>query len=103
MLRRKILRKAVYDLGPYTPGHEWAGDVVEVGSGVTTMKPGYKAIGDCVMRCGHLEDLEHNGFRENKGLRAEDHTLNGPSTSGNKITAVRDVRLKIIEVRAKAK
>ncbi len=29
-----------YDLGPYTPGHEWGGEIVEVGSGVTTLKPG---------------------------------------------------------------
>jgi len=41
-----------YDLGPYTPGHEWGGQIVEVGSGVTTLRPGYKVTGDCVMRCG---------------------------------------------------
>lgn len=41
-----------YDLGPYTPGHEWGGEVVDTGSGVRTMKPGYKVTGDCVMHCG---------------------------------------------------
>ena len=41
-----------YDLGPYTPGHEWGGEIVEVGSGVTTLKPGNKVTGDCVMECG---------------------------------------------------
>jgi threonine dehydrogenase-like Zn-dependent dehydrogenase len=41
-----------YDLGPYTPGHEWGGEIVEIGSQVTTLKPGNKATGDCVMRCG---------------------------------------------------
>ena len=41
-----------YDLGPYTPGHEWGGEIVEIGSQVTTLKPGYKVTGDCVMRCG---------------------------------------------------
>ncbi len=41
-----------YDIGPYTPGHEWAGEVVQVGSGVTTLKPGNKVTGDCVMNCG---------------------------------------------------
>lgn len=41
-----------YDLGPYTPGHEWGGEVVDIGSGVRTMKPGYKVTGDCVMHCG---------------------------------------------------
>jgi L-iditol 2-dehydrogenase len=41
-----------YDIGPYTPGHEWAGEVVDVGNGVSTLNPGYKVTGDCVMRCG---------------------------------------------------
>ncbi len=41
-----------YDLGPYTPGHEWAGEVVEVGRLVKTLKPGNKVTGDCVMHCG---------------------------------------------------
>lgn len=41
-----------YDIAPYTPGHEWGGEIVEVGSEVTTMKPGYKVTGDCVMDCG---------------------------------------------------
>ena len=41
-----------YDLGPYTPGHEYGGQVVDVGGEVRSMKPGYKVTGDCVMRCG---------------------------------------------------
>lgn len=41
-----------YDLGPYTPGHEYGGEIVEVGSGVSTLKAGDKVTGDCVMRCG---------------------------------------------------
>ena len=41
-----------YDLGPYTPGHEWGGEIVEVGTEVTTLKPGNKVTGDCVMECG---------------------------------------------------
>ena len=41
-----------YDLGPYTPGHEYGGEIVEVGGNVTTLIPGYKVTGDCVMRCG---------------------------------------------------
>jgi L-iditol 2-dehydrogenase len=40
-----------YDLGPYTPGHEWAGEIVEVGSGVRDLKPGHKVAADCVMQC----------------------------------------------------
>jgi len=41
-----------YDIAPYTPGHEWCGQVVEIGSNVTTLKPGDKVIGDCVLPCG---------------------------------------------------
>ncbi len=41
-----------YDLGPYTPGHEWGGTVVEIGPDVRELKPGVKVTGDCVMACG---------------------------------------------------
>ncbi|MGI5913089.1 MAG: zinc-dependent alcohol dehydrogenase [Syntrophomonadaceae bacterium] len=41
-----------YDLGPYTPGHEVGGEVVEVGSEVKTFKKGDKITADCVMACG---------------------------------------------------
>lgn len=40
-----------YDLGPYTPGHEWVGRVTEVGGDVTSIKPGDKVVGDCVLPC----------------------------------------------------
>jgi len=40
-----------YDIGPYTPGHEWAGQAVEVGSAVTSVKVGNKVVGDCVLPC----------------------------------------------------
>ena len=41
-----------YDLGPYTPGHEYGGEIVEVGSDVKTLNVGDKVTGDSVMRCG---------------------------------------------------
>jgi len=41
-----------YDIGPYTPGHEWGGKIVEVGSQVKHLKPEMKVTGDCVMACG---------------------------------------------------
>jgi len=40
-----------YDIAPYTPGHEWAGQAVEIGSGVTSIKVGNKVVGDCVLPC----------------------------------------------------
>ncbi len=42
-----------YDIAPYTPGHEWGGRIVDVGSGVKSgLKVGDKVTGDCVMACG---------------------------------------------------
>ncbi len=42
-----------YDLGPYTPGHEWGGEIVEVGADAArNFKVGNKVTGDCVMACG---------------------------------------------------
>jgi L-iditol 2-dehydrogenase len=42
-----------YDLGPYTPGHEWGGEIVEVGDDAKLhFKVGDKVTGDCVMACG---------------------------------------------------
>ena len=40
-----------YDLGPYTPGHEWVGRAVELGKNVTSVKIGDKVVGDCVLPC----------------------------------------------------
>lgn len=41
-----------YDLGPYTPGHEVGGEVVEVGSAIADLRPGDKVTADCVLACG---------------------------------------------------
>ncbi len=48
-----------YDIAPYTPGHEWAGEVVETGSKVTSIKTGMKVTGDCVMACGKCENCKN--------------------------------------------
>jgi len=42
-----------YDIAPYTPGHEWAGQIVEIGNRVSTFNVGDKATGDCVLDCGY--------------------------------------------------
>lgn len=41
---------------PIIPGHEWAGEVVEVGSNVKSLKPGDRVVGECVI------GTEHFGF-----------------------------------------
>lgn len=40
-----------YDIAPYVPGHEWAGEVVAIGEKVKTIKVGNKVTGDCCIPC----------------------------------------------------
>lgn len=47
-----------YDLGPYTPGHEWAGEIVDIGSSVSTLAAGNKVTGDCVLACGYCRNCK---------------------------------------------
>ncbi len=41
---------------PVIPGHEWSAEVVEVGTKVSTLKPGDRVVGECVI------GMEHFGF-----------------------------------------
>jgi L-iditol 2-dehydrogenase len=43
---------------PIIPGHEWAGEIADVGSGVTTLRPGDRVVGECVVNNGE----DHFGF-----------------------------------------
>lgn len=47
-----------YDLGKYTPGHEWGGKIVKIGSDVKDLKVGMKVTGDCVMACGYCRNCK---------------------------------------------
>jgi L-iditol 2-dehydrogenase len=44
---------------PITPGHEWAGEVADVGPGVDGLKPGDPVVGECVVGPG---GRDHFGF-----------------------------------------
>ena len=44
---------------PIIPGHEWAGEVVEVGDNVHGLKPGDRVVGECVVGPG---GRDHFGF-----------------------------------------
>ena len=39
---------------PIIPGHEWAGEVVEIGRDVTDFKPGDRVVGECVIGEDHF-------------------------------------------------
>jgi 2-desacetyl-2-hydroxyethyl bacteriochlorophyllide A dehydrogenase len=43
---------------PIIPGHEWSGEVAEVGGAVTTLRPGDRIVGECVVNNGD----DHFGF-----------------------------------------
>lgn len=44
---------------PVTPGHEWCGEVVEIGSAVEGLAPGDRVVGECVVGPG---GRDHFGF-----------------------------------------
>jgi len=44
---------------PITPGHEWCGEVVEVGEAVEGLSPGNRVVGECVVGPG---GRDHFGF-----------------------------------------
>ena len=48
---------------PVTPGHEWCGEIVEVGKSVKSFKKGDRVVGECVVRTP--ERLHHFGFSMN--------------------------------------
>ncbi|MBO0851641.1 MAG: zinc-binding dehydrogenase, partial [Pseudonocardia sp.] len=39
---------------PIIPGHEWAGEIVEVGREVTGLRPGDRVVGECVIGSEHF-------------------------------------------------
>jgi L-iditol 2-dehydrogenase len=43
---------------PIIPGHEWAGEIAEVGGDVTTLRQGDRVVGECVVNNGD----DHFGF-----------------------------------------
>jgi L-iditol 2-dehydrogenase len=43
---------------PIIPGHEWSGEIAQVGSGVSTLRSGDRVVGECVVNNGD----DHFGF-----------------------------------------
>lgn len=46
---------------PIVPGHEWSGEVVEVGSSVTNVAPGDPVVGECVIGPNHWFGFTYDG------------------------------------------
>lgn len=60
---------------PITPGHEWSGEVVEVGSSVTRFHVGDRVTGECSVGCGRC-DLCKKGWYNQCTHRTETGLLN---------------------------
>jgi L-iditol 2-dehydrogenase len=46
---------------PIVPGHEWSGEVLEVGSSVSNVAPGKPVVGECVIAPNHWFGFTYNG------------------------------------------
>jgi L-iditol 2-dehydrogenase len=46
---------------PVVPGHEWSGEVVQVGDAVTNVEPGDPVVGECVIAPNHWFGFTYNG------------------------------------------
>lgn len=78
---------------PVTPGHEWCGEIVEVGKNVKNYKVGDRVVGECVVRTP--ERLHHFGFSMN-GADREYFNVN-PDWLHKIPDAVDDMRGSLIE------
>ena len=99
---------------PIIPGHEWSGEVAEVGSAVTTLRQGDRVVGECVLgrgapracrlrrnRCGWQRPGRDRAHpvegppcaRDNRLRRpmAADDSLHGDERSGSDAAADSDV------------
>lgn len=47
---------------PLIPGHEWAGEIVELGTGVENFSIGDKVTGECTLGCGECELCKNGHF-----------------------------------------
>jgi L-iditol 2-dehydrogenase len=47
---------------PVIPGHEWSGEVVQVGENVTGFRPGDRVVGECVVGCGVCPICQSGNF-----------------------------------------
>jgi L-iditol 2-dehydrogenase len=46
---------------PIVPGHEWSGEVVDIGSSVTNVAPGDPVVGECVIAPNHWFGFTYDG------------------------------------------
>jgi L-iditol 2-dehydrogenase len=62
---------------PVIPGHEWSGEVVEVGKNVSGFKPGDRVVGECVVGCGSCPICQSGNFTNCPTADHFGFTING--------------------------
>ncbi len=75
---------------PFTLGHEWSGQVVEVGEGVTEFKPGDRVAGEAHCGCGKCENCMKGNYtlclnygKDETGHRHYGFTVRGANAEYN--------------------
>lgn len=69
---------------PFIPGHEWCGEVVEVGDGVLGFKPGDRVAGEAHKGCGYCRNCLQGRYNlcENYGIPETGHRHYGFVSQG---------------------
>lgn len=69
---------------PFVAGHEFAGEVVEIGEGVATLRPGDRVSGEAHCGCGVCENCKRGMYNLclNYGNKAAGHRHYGHNTEG---------------------
>ena len=64
---------------PMTPGHEWSGEVIEVGAGVNNVAVGHRVAGDTCVSCGSCYECLTGNYMSCKTKRnvGTTHTWDG--------------------------
>jgi L-iditol 2-dehydrogenase len=49
---------------PIIPGHEWSGEVLEVGQNVRNVRPGDRVVGECTVACGQCSYCRRGWYNQ---------------------------------------
>jgi 2-desacetyl-2-hydroxyethyl bacteriochlorophyllide A dehydrogenase len=49
---------------PVIPGHEWSGEVLQVGENVSNVVPGDKVVGECTVSCGYCDYCRRGWYNQ---------------------------------------
>ncbi len=76
------------DIAPIVMGHEFSGEVVEVGAGVSKVKPGDRVVVEPILSCGECEACREQKYNLCDGLGF--HGLSGGGGGFSSFTVVKE-------------